>query len=91
MTWIDKLLDNVRTLFTGLYGEQLKSKNAESSKYPFDDYFDRQVQELESKSEGQVTKSGKQAAVRDSSEDEEVAKPAAQSLKSRQHVPCLCS
>ncbi|KAK8240607.1 signal recognition particle, alpha subunit, N-terminal-domain-containing protein [Phyllosticta capitalensis] len=47
LTWIDKLLDNVRALFTGLYKDQLKKRNTSVINCPFDDYFDRQVQELE--------------------------------------------
>lgn len=47
MTWIDKLLDNVRALFTSLYGEQLKKRNTTAVECPFDEYFNRQVQELE--------------------------------------------
>lgn len=47
MTWIDKLLDNVRALFTSLYGEQLKKRNTTALECPFDEYFNRQVQELE--------------------------------------------
>ncbi|KAK7513908.1 signal recognition particle, alpha subunit, N-terminal-domain-containing protein [Phyllosticta citriasiana] len=47
LTWIDKLLDNVRTLFTELYKDELKKRNTCVINCPFDDYFDRQVQELE--------------------------------------------
>ncbi|KAK8215864.1 signal recognition particle, alpha subunit, N-terminal-domain-containing protein [Phyllosticta capitalensis] len=47
LTWIDKLLDNVLALFTGLYKNQLKKRNTSVIDCPFDDYFDRQVQELE--------------------------------------------
>ncbi|GME24162.1 Signal sequence receptor alpha [Neofusicoccum parvum] len=47
LTWIDKLLDNVRALFTELYKDQLKKRNTAVLNCPFDDYFDRQVQELE--------------------------------------------
>ena len=52
LSWIDKLLDNVRTLFTSLYGEKLKNGNTTKVDCPFDDYFDRQVQELEKSSGG---------------------------------------
>jgi signal recognition particle receptor subunit alpha len=57
LTWIDKLLDNVRALFTGLYGEQVRKKNSslvDTGK--FDPYFDRQIQELEKTSEGSAPK-----------------------------------
>ncbi|KAF2005248.1 P-loop containing nucleoside triphosphate hydrolase protein [Amniculicola lignicola CBS 123094] len=52
LTWIDKLLDNVRALFTGLYGEQLKKEHTsvvDCSK--FTPYFERQIQELEGTSD----------------------------------------
>lgn len=52
MTWIDKLLDNIRALFVGLYGEQLKNKHSSAvdcSK--FAPYFERQIQELEGQSD----------------------------------------
>ncbi|KAL9092865.1 MAG: hypothetical protein Q9165_004283 [Trypethelium subeluteriae] len=52
LSWIDKLLDNVRTLFTNLYGEQLNKTNTTKVECPFDNYFDRQVEELEKSSGG---------------------------------------
>lgn len=53
MSWLDKLLANIRALFVGLYGDQLKNKltsvvNCDS----FGPYFERQVQELEGASDG---------------------------------------
>ncbi|KAF2116873.1 signal recognition particle, alpha subunit, N-terminal-domain-containing protein [Lophiotrema nucula] len=54
LTWIDKLLDNVRALFTGLYGEQLNSNRSNSSTLDtqkFNPYFDRQIQDLEGTSD----------------------------------------
>ncbi|KAL4967399.1 signal recognition particle receptor subunit alpha [Aspergillus stella-maris] len=45
--WIDKLLDNISTIFIDLYKEQLKSERVRSVEYPFDKYFDQQVRELE--------------------------------------------
>jgi signal recognition particle receptor subunit alpha len=47
ITWIDKLLENVRALFTELYRDQLKKPNCSAIDCPFDQYFERQVQELE--------------------------------------------
>lgn len=52
LTWIDKLLDNVRALFVGLYGEQLKKEHTsklDCSK--FAPYFERQIQDLEGSSD----------------------------------------
>ncbi|KAL4995848.1 signal recognition particle, alpha subunit, N-terminal-domain-containing protein [Aspergillus recurvatus] len=45
--WIDKLLDNISTIFIDLYKSQLQSERARVIEYPFDKYFDQQVQELE--------------------------------------------
>ena len=48
MTWVDKLVDNIKTIFVSLYGEQLKKPNTtiiECAK--FDEYFDQQLQELD--------------------------------------------
>ena len=53
MTWIDKLLDNIRALFVGLYGEQLKGKHSSAIACDkFAPYFERQIQELEGQSDG---------------------------------------
>ncbi|KAL4945133.1 hypothetical protein BDV06DRAFT_185694 [Aspergillus oleicola] len=45
--WIDKLLDNISTIFIDLYKDQLKSERARIVEYPFNKYFDQQVRELE--------------------------------------------
>jgi len=51
LTWIDKLLDNIRALFVGLYGDQLKAENNVVKCDKFGSYFDRQMQELEGASD----------------------------------------
>lgn len=52
LTWIDKLLDNVRALFTGLYGDQLKKEHTSVVNCEkFAPYFERQMQELEGQSD----------------------------------------
>ncbi|KAJ4369249.1 hypothetical protein N0V83_006334 [Neocucurbitaria cava] len=52
LTWIDKLLDNVRALFVGLYGEQLKAEHSSVVNCDkFGSYFDRQMHELEGASD----------------------------------------
>ncbi|PHH79920.1 hypothetical protein CDD82_2096 [Ophiocordyceps australis] len=46
--WVDQLVDNIKTIFVSLYGDQLKKPHStivECTK--FDDYFDQQVQELD--------------------------------------------
>ncbi|KAL4976462.1 signal recognition particle, alpha subunit, N-terminal-domain-containing protein [Aspergillus desertorum] len=45
--WIDELLDNISTIFIDLYKAQLRDERARTVEYPFDKYFDQQVQELE--------------------------------------------
>lgn len=47
ITWIDQLLENVRVLFTELYSDQLTKQNTSKVVCPFDEYFDRQIAELE--------------------------------------------
>ncbi|OAL49863.1 P-loop containing nucleoside triphosphate hydrolase protein [Pyrenochaeta sp. DS3sAY3a] len=52
LTWTDKLLDNVRALFVGLYGEQLKAEHSSVVNCDkFGSYFDRQMHELEGASD----------------------------------------
>ncbi|KAE8383186.1 signal recognition particle, alpha subunit, N-terminal-domain-containing protein, partial [Aspergillus bertholletiae] len=58
--WIDKLLDNISTLFIDLYKDQLRSTRVRVVEYPFTRYFEQQVRELEDdsvpiNSEGAVT------------------------------------
>ena len=48
LTWIDKLLDNLRIIFTDLYGDQLRKPHTSIVECDsFDGYFDQQVKELE--------------------------------------------
>ncbi|EMD68988.1 hypothetical protein COCSADRAFT_77360 [Bipolaris sorokiniana ND90Pr] len=51
LTWIDKLLDNVRALFIGLYGDKLQSDSSVVNCDKFGSYFDRQMHELEGASD----------------------------------------
>ena len=56
LTWIDKLLDNIRALFVGLYGDQLKQQRSTALDcQKFSPYFERQVEELEGSNEGVKT------------------------------------
>lgn len=48
ISWIDKLIDNIRILFVDQYKDQLKKPNTTLVVCHFDDYFDQQVRELES-------------------------------------------
>lgn len=47
LSWIDKLVDNIKTIFVELYGDQLRKPHTTVVECPFDDYFDQQMKELE--------------------------------------------
>ncbi|KAI0522286.1 SRP54-domain-containing protein [Xylaria bambusicola] len=50
LSWVDKLVDNLKTIFVDLYGDQLKKPNTTLVHcHKFDEYFDQQYQELESR------------------------------------------
>ena len=52
LSWIDKLLDNIRVIFTDLYRDQLKKPHTSIVECQnFDEYFDQQIQELETTAE----------------------------------------
>ncbi|KAM4065182.1 SRP54-type protein, GTPase domain-containing protein [Hirsutella rhossiliensis] len=53
LTWVDKLVDNIKTIFVSLYGDQLKKPHTTIVECTsFDDYFDQQLQELDASSAG---------------------------------------
>ncbi|CAK7239127.1 MAG: hypothetical protein STHCBS139747_000552 [Sporothrix thermara] len=48
LSWIDRLVDNIKTIFVKLYGDQLTRPNTTIVECArFDDYFDQQINELE--------------------------------------------
>ncbi|TGZ82772.1 signal recognition particle receptor subunit alpha [Ascodesmis nigricans] len=47
ITWIDELLETVKTLFTTLYGDQLRKPHTSTIECHFDDYFDTRIRDLE--------------------------------------------
>ncbi|KAK7398549.1 hypothetical protein QQX98_012071 [Neonectria punicea] len=48
LSWVDKLLDNIKTIFVRLYGEQLTKPHTTLVEcHAFDEYFDQQLQELD--------------------------------------------
>ncbi|MCJ1476156.1 hypothetical protein MMC13_004821 [Lambiella insularis] len=47
LSWIDKLLDNLKTIFVDLYGDQLRKPHTSIVECDFDAYFDQQLRELE--------------------------------------------
>lgn len=51
LSWVDKLVDNLKTIFVDLYGDQLKKPHTTLVHcHKFDEYFDQQYNELESAS-----------------------------------------
>jgi signal recognition particle receptor subunit alpha len=48
LTWVDKLVENLKTIFISLYGEQLKKPHTTLVEcHSFDEYFDQQLLELD--------------------------------------------
>ncbi|KAJ5173730.1 Signal recognition particle SRP54 subunit helical bundle [Penicillium coprophilum] len=52
--WIDRLLENISTIFIDLYKDQVKGDRARIQTYRFDQYFEQQVRELEDNTGGFV-------------------------------------
>ena len=70
LSWIDKLVDNIKTIFVDLYGDQLKKPHTTLVECSFDEYFDQQVRELEKTSLNQDTRSAKTAALEEATSAE---------------------
>ncbi|KAL4722281.1 hypothetical protein ACLX1H_010630 [Fusarium chlamydosporum] len=48
LSWVDKLVDNIKTIFVKLYGEQLTKPHTTLVEcHAFDEYFDVQLEELD--------------------------------------------
>lgn len=47
LSWVDKLVDNIKIIFVQLYGEQLQKPHVIVITSNFDEYFDQQLQNLE--------------------------------------------
>lgn len=56
LSWIDKLVDNIKTIFVDLYGDQLKKPHTTLVECHFDEYFDQQIRELEKVTLSQETR-----------------------------------
>lgn len=50
------MVDNVKTIFVDLYGDQLKKPHTTLVECHFDEYFDRQIQQLEETALNQDTR-----------------------------------
>ena len=55
LTWVDRLLDDVRTIFVDVYRGQLEELDYAALKYPFDKYFDEELRRLDQSTGGAVT------------------------------------
>ncbi|RMZ90537.1 hypothetical protein DV736_g2208, partial [Chaetothyriales sp. CBS 134916] len=47
LSWVDKLIDHVRTIFITVYKDQLSAPSATAADYPFDPYFDKELRRLD--------------------------------------------
>lgn len=66
LSWIDKLVDNIKTIFVQLYGDQLTKPNTTQVECSqFDKYFDQQIQELEQLGEKRPVQSQPARATRE--------------------------
>ncbi|KAH8803920.1 signal recognition particle, alpha subunit, N-terminal-domain-containing protein [Hyaloscypha sp. PMI_1271] len=63
LSWIDKLVDNIKTLFVDLYGDQLKKPHTTLVECHFDEYFDQQIRELEKTALNQDTRVAESATL----------------------------
>ncbi|KAE8442367.1 hypothetical protein EG329_003438 [Mollisiaceae sp. DMI_Dod_QoI] len=64
LSWIDKLVDNIKTIFVDLYGDQLRKPHTTIVKCAFNEYFDQQIRELEKTALNQDTKVAELTALR---------------------------
>ncbi|KIX98054.1 uncharacterized protein Z520_06133 [Fonsecaea multimorphosa CBS 102226] len=56
LTWVDKLLDDIQTIFVQVYRGQLEELDYAALKYPFDPYFDEEMRRLDESMLGAVTR-----------------------------------
>ncbi|KUJ23565.1 P-loop containing nucleoside triphosphate hydrolase protein [Mollisia scopiformis] len=64
LSWIDKLVDNIKIIFVELYGDQLRKPHTTIVKCAFDDYFDQQIRQLEKTALNRDTKVAESTALR---------------------------
>ncbi|EXJ80343.1 fused signal recognition particle receptor [Capronia coronata CBS 617.96] len=55
LTWVDKLLDDIRTIFVEVYRGQLEELDYAVLKYPFDKYYDEELRRLDQTTGGAVS------------------------------------
>lgn len=56
-------MDNIKTIFVDLYGDQLKKPHTTLVECHFDQYFDQQIQKLEKTVSNQDTKTAESSAL----------------------------
>ena len=56
LTWVDKLLDDIKTIFVEVYRGQLEELDYAALKYPFDKYYDEEMRRLDQSTGGAATK-----------------------------------
>ncbi|KAL6786965.1 signal recognition particle, alpha subunit, N-terminal domain-containing protein [Trichoderma sp. SZMC 28012] len=78
LSWVDKLVDNIKTIFVELYGEQLTKPHTTLVEcHSFGEYFDQQLKELDKSSHvGSISPI----------DEESSSQPAAAGLKYRGHA-----
>ncbi|KAL7913509.1 signal recognition particle, alpha subunit, N-terminal domain-containing protein [Trichoderma velutinum] len=79
LSWVDKLVDNIKTIFVELYGEQLTKPHTTLVEcHSFGEYFDQQLKELDKSSHvGSISPI----------DEESSSYPSAAGLKYRGHAP----
>ncbi|KAM6484357.1 signal recognition particle, alpha subunit, N-terminal-domain-containing protein [Trichoderma sp. SZMC 28011] len=78
LSWVDKLVDNIKTIFVELYGEQLTKPHTTLVEcHSFGEYFDQQLKELDKSSH---------AGYISPIDEESASHPAAAGLKYRGHA-----
>lgn len=63
LSWIDKLVDNIKTIFVELYGDQLRKPHTTVVECHFEEYFDQQIKELEKSALSRDTRTAESAAL----------------------------
>lgn len=91
-------MDNVKTIFVDLYGDQLRKPHTTVVQCPFDEYFDQQVRELEKSALNQDARVAESSAFEESiplisttSDDEPPPLPGSLSRGMRQRASQLRS
>ncbi|KAK0613106.1 signal sequence receptor alpha subunit [Bombardia bombarda] len=76
LSWVDKLVDNIRAIFVSLYGDQLTKPNTTIVEcHKFDEYFDQQLQELEKTSSSGKSDPKELRTLNEKASDDELPPP----------------